>query len=394
MALFDFLKAKWSASKMTEEDRARQFWLLKRKTSYSAWKRCRDAYATYVDLVERQCKEEPIGQMGKKGLAKKIVNVERLVAEGILPKRALNGIERSYQTKWTQAKYADVLKGLSLYDQGLARLRNGDRSVFVHNSQGVFEDAANWAYHEYQAVYQGGPRADQSLVYYGKYVPAMKAALQWGAEQVGFMAGGLQPEMADLSAPAVWTETYQVYDSTEKRHRTVLGTRDSWKQQTAHVAELPPVPQISEEVHVRTGEPCPVFGIYEAQVKDGLMVYMCQGQEAFRYGEPCLEPGGGHPITWKLIWEDKRYLDGTIPPEEAEYFPDALTPPDFSRFVGEELDNEWKSDELVVAHTGEPARYTGRWAAKDDLGGMIYWRQGDPLPMNKGQPTDWVYSGV
>ncbi|MDQ5927036.1 MAG: Imm72 protein, partial [Pseudomonadota bacterium] len=68
------------------------------------------------------------------------------------------------------------------------------------------------------------------------------------------------------------------------------------------------------------------------------MVYMCQGEEAFRYGEPCWHSGGGQAITWKLIWEDQRYLDGVIPPEEAEYFPDgAVTPPDFSGFVGEDL---------------------------------------------------------
>lgn len=69
-------------------------------------------------------------------------------------------------------------------------------------------------------------------------------------------------------------------------------------------------------------------------------------------------------------------------------------PPDFSHLVGEELENDWRQDQLIVLHTGEPATYTGRWAARDDLGGRVFWRKGDPLPSNKGQPTDWVYSGV
>ena len=56
----------------------------------------------------------------------------------------------------------------------------------------LLEDAANAAHHEYQAYYLGGPRGDNSLVFYGKYVPAMKAALQWGCEQIGFAADGLQ----------------------------------------------------------------------------------------------------------------------------------------------------------------------------------------------------------
>ena len=73
---------------------------------------------------------------------------------------------------------------------------------------------------------------------------------------------------------------------------------------------------------------------------------------------------------------------------------DATTTLTCADFACDELDNDWKSDDLVVAYTGEPAMYTGRWAAKDDLGARIYWRQGNPLPMNQGQPTDWVYSGV
>ena len=396
MAMFDFLKPKWSAGRMTPEDRARQFWLLQRQTSYSAWERCRNAYGAFVDLVERQCKEEPIGRMAPHRLAQEKKSYQQLVSDGVLAAFDIDQIENweSNRTKWTHATYASVLRGLALYDQGLARLKQGDRSVFLHNSQGVLEDAANAAHHEYQAYYLGGPRGDNSLVFYGKYVPAMKAALQWGCEQIGFAADGLQSAMANMSAPAVWEDNRDVYNPIEKRKTKVIGSSERWKQQTSHLQTLPRVPQYTEDVFVRTGEPCPVFGIYEAQVKDGLMVYMCQGEEAFRYGEPCWHSGGGQAITWKLIWEDQRYLDGVIPPEEAEYFPDAVTPPDFSRFVGEELENDWRSDQLIVARTGEPAPLTGRWAAQDDLGGRVFWRKGDPLPSHKGQPADWVYSGV
>jgi Immunity protein 72 len=394
MALFDFLKPKWTAVKMTDEDRARQFWLCKRRTSYTAWKRCRDAYAVYVDLMERQCKEEPTGQMGAKALKRERVGLESLIAQGVLPPHAINGYERSYQTKWTASTHANALRGLALYDKGLALLKQGDRSVFQHNSRGVLEDAYHHADHDYQMYVMGGRNGGDGMVYYGKYVAAIKAALEWGCQEAGFFAGGLQSKMANMPAGVLWEETREVYDSHEKRKKRVLGCSDEWKRDAYMLKELPLVPQPVDEVFVRTGEPCPVFGIYEAQVKDGLMVYMCAGAEAYRYGEPRWTPGGGQPIIWRLIWEDKRYLDGAIPPEETDYFPDAISPPDFSHFVGEELDNEWKPDELVVAHTGEPAPLTGRWAARDDLGGRVYWRRGDVLPANKGKPTDWVYSGV
>ena len=394
MALFDFLKPKWSAAKMSDDDRARQFWLLKRSTSYTAWMRCRDAYAVYVELLERQCKEEPVGRLGPKALAAYKVMVERWVRDGIFPADALNNIENDNTTDWTAGTYAHALGGVALYDKGLALLKQGDRSVFQHTSRGLLEDAYNRAYNEYVAIYLGGPKGDQSLVFYGKYVPAMKAALQWSAEQVGLAAGGIQCAMANMSAPAVWEETREVYDPFEKRKKQVIGTSEIWKRDAFHLRELPRVPQPVNEVFVRTGEACPAFGIYEAQLKDGLMVYMCEGAEALRYGEPCSYPGGGQPITWRLIWEDDRYLDGTIPAEEADYFPEDLSPPDFLRFVGEELEDDWRPDELIVLRSGEPASRTGRWAARDDLGGRIYWRKGDALPLHKGQSTDWVYAGT
>ncbi|WP_374319188.1 Imm72 family immunity protein [Aquabacterium sp.] len=394
MAMLHFLKPKWSAVKITEEDRARQFWLRKRRTSYTAWKRCRDAYAVYVELIERQCKEEPIGQMGAIALAKEVAGVEKLISEGVLPKHAINGIERSYQTEWTSSVYATALRGLSLYDKGLALLKQGDRSVFQHNSRGFLEDAYHYADHEYQMYVLGGRNGGDGMVYYGKYVAAIKASLVWASEVAGFAAGGLQDKMANLSAGVIWEDTREVYDPKEKRRKRILGSSDQWQRDTIHLKELPRVPSPVADVLVRTGESCPVFGIYEAQVKDGLMVYMCAGEGAYRYGEPRAYSGGGQPITWRLIWEDQRYVDGVMPPEEADYYPETLTPPDFSHFVGEDLENDWNSNQLLVAHTGEPAPLTGRWAARDDLRGTVYWRKGDPLPHNQGQDVDWVYSGA
>lgn len=59
MAILDFLKAKWSPGAITEEDRQRLFWYLKRKTSYMAWKREADRFARFVAILEKQVKEEP-----------------------------------------------------------------------------------------------------------------------------------------------------------------------------------------------------------------------------------------------------------------------------------------------------------------------------------------------
>jgi hypothetical protein len=96
-------------------------------------------------------------------------------------------------------------------------------------------------------------------------------------------------------------------------------------------------------------------------------------------------------VTWKLLWQHNRYLDGTIPAEEACNFANEEPPPDFTRRVGEELIDEKPRDERVVAHSGEPARYAGTWAAVGDLSGRIFWKQGDALPRLKDREVEWVY---
>ena len=393
MALFDFLKPCWSAHNMTEADRPRRFWVLKAFTSYTAWRRCRDRYAAFVDLVERQCKEEPVGRIGPKQLAEKRSIVEGLISQGVLRPSDLNSVGSLDFTEWDSTTYARVLQGLSQYDQGLSRLRQGDRGVFLHNSRGLLEDAANSAKYEYELYYVGGPKGGDGMVFYGKYVPAMKAALLWAVEHGGFNASGLQPAMAELSAPSVWTEPRDLPDPNGGRMH-MPGSHVALREATAHVKELPRVPVPTQDTFVQTGEPCPVFGIYEPQVRDGMMAYMCQGQEAYRYGEPCSAPRVGSAVTWKLVWEDTRYRDGVIPEEENGYFPEDNTPPDFSRLVGAELANDWRSDQLVVQRSGEAARYTGTWASQHDLQGRVFWRQGDPLPLHKGAAIDWVYSGI
>jgi Immunity protein 72 len=392
MAFFDFLKPKWSAGKMSEEDRQREFWLTKRWTSYTAWKRCRDRYAVFADLLERQCKEEPIGRMSERALEEERAGYRELFSQKVLEPFSLEGVGNwdSNTTKWNQSTYADALKGLVAYDKGLAQLAQGDRGVFMHNSRGLLEDAKNCADSKYMWYYQGGPKGGDGMVYYGKYVQAMKTALLWAVENGGFGAGGLQPAMANLSSDCCWTESHVIEISGKQKR--VQGTREFAIQETAHLNTLPRVPAPSVDLIVRTGEPCPVSGIYEPQVRDGLMTYMLEGQEAYRYGEPCLAPGGGDSVTWRLLWEDTRYLDGVIPDEEKDYYP-PLETPDFDAWVNmEEVIDNAPRDVVITARSGELASYTGTWSAMDDLNGRVRWRKGEPLPLHHGRSVEWVFS--
>ena len=66
-----------------------------------------------------------------------------------------------------------------------------------------------------------------------------------------------------------------------------------------------------------------MFGIYEPQIKDGCMNYLLGGTPAPTLWENDGVESTGNvlSVNWRLIWEDRRYQDGTIPAEERQYFP-------------------------------------------------------------------------
>ena len=51
-------------------------------------------------------------------------------------------------------------------------------------------------------------------------------------------------------------------------------------------------------------------------------------------------------------------------------------------------------DQIASGRSGQPAQYTGTWAAMDDLGGRIFWKKGEPLPLHNGREVEWVFNGI
>lgn len=263
MGLFDIFKTKWTAGDMTEEDRKKIFWYLKRKTSYTAWKREADAFDRFADIFEKQVIEEPIAPP----------------------------VERMGPMNW-ETSYPEILKCQVFYEKALAQLKRGDRSVFLFNDNGWFVDAGNIAGNWYMDIvnegYQGDKRFD------GKYVPDMKKALEnysLAARHTGYT----QPQMAGQAAPLVFDKA--IYDGI------------------SFPSLLAEIPEATEEVLVRTDEEVPAFGIYEPQIKDGCMNYLLAGTPA-----PVYSMLHRRNVAWKLIWEDTRYLDGHVSNEEDRYF--------------------------------------------------------------------------
>jgi hypothetical protein len=331
MGILDFLKHKWSAGEMTQEDRKKIFWYLKRKTSYTAWKRQADAFDKFADIFEKQVMEEPHVPGYMDG------------------------------TDW-EPYFPEILKCQVLYEKALARLKTGDRSVFLYNELGLMGDAltiaSSWhvnMVNDEQYVY--GKDLGHSLG--GKYVLDMvKAMEEWFT--CADSAGYLQPQFADMPAPELFEKGY--FDRYQ------------------YPAFIPDVPVPVEEIVVRSGEVSPVFGIYEPQIKDGCMNYLLGSVPAPNYGL-----ASPRPVTWKLIWEDNRYLDGHISSEEEQYFPPQVKPAQPQpAFVGADL---------ITASTGQTCPKDGNWAVMNDLQGKATLKKGDKMPQHQGRDVVWVWGG-
>jgi hypothetical protein len=341
MNIFDIFKTKWSAKHMTQHDRRKLFWYMKRKTSYTAWKAKADAFDRFATVFERQVKEQPF------------------VARG--------GVDPTWGTNW-ETSYPEILKAQVLFEQGLARLLQGDRTVWLYNDRGVLGDADAIYGHWYTALVNHGPHGD--IFFRGKYVDDLTAAILDVFPYAWATAGVIQQ---------VW-ENPVYFEFWSKDHMAHLA------QKVPFPPTLPDVPIPTKEVLVRTGEPAPCFGIFEAQVPDGCMSYLLEGV-AVPPAVTINEKDGEsytRPATWRLIWEDTRYRDGTMPEEEKEYFPATEAAPTAQPVTVE-------ADPLISLDTGQRASKPGIWVVANRLDVRKRFESGDKLPQHEGRDVVWLW---
>jgi hypothetical protein len=341
MSIFDIFKTKWSTKSMTEDDRRKLFWYMKRKTSYTAWKIRADAFDDFAGVFEQQVKEEPFV--------------------------ARPGVDPTWGTDW-EGSYPEIIKAQVLYEQGLARLLKGDRTVWLYNDRGVLGDADAIYGYWYVALVNHGPHGD--VFFRGKYVDDLTAAILDAAPYAWATAGVIQQ---------VW-ENPVYYDFWSRRHMAHLA------QKVPFPRDLPDVPIPTKAVLVRTGDPAPCFGIFEAQVPDGCMSYFLEGV-AIPPAVTVDEKDGEsytRPATWRLIWEDTRYLDGTIPGEEKDYFP-------ATEEIAAPKPVEFAPDSIISLETNERVSKSGMWVVANRLDIRKRFESGDKLPQHEGCNVVWLW---
>lgn len=88
--------------------------------------------------------------------------------------------------------------------------------------------------------------------------------------------------------------------------------------------------------------------------------------------------------TWRLLWRDDRYLNGTLPSEELGYIFSSsdknLTPVVHTDSVSE----------TVWAESGTEAPVAGQWLVESDLNAKVTMEKGAALPLWQGRKVRWI----
>jgi hypothetical protein len=357
----------------TALERQKIFYHLKKISSYTAWSRILGYYKAWADIFEKSVSEAEDAATPDKPAE---VGTEQLIF---------------------------VLKCLSACEKSVELLRQGNMAPIRYDGLACFAVAKRaikyWV--EHQMHFEDGDIAfhPERVPYWNEIKEAhRKLGSAWFE-----LESVLETSATDDAAP------FALY----QRGRDFGFNGVPWVDDHGRVfpphhfpANLPEVPNPQEVVLVKNGDTVPFSGIYEPIevpapkrklvslftkaaapagpfdimgamnyfAADGLVRHIGEGRSVV-------------PTTWRLLWKDDRYLDGTIPAEEAGYmFNRPHVASGFSAVAAP------VADTLVYARSGERASKAGTWAVQDDLQGRQSFALGEILPLHQGREVTWVWT--
>jgi hypothetical protein len=357
---------------LDELERRQLFYELKRRSSWTVWNRILNFFQDWADIYKHSLQ---------------IASAKGLEAETSMP----------------EADYVMILEDLAHCDTAVSRLRAGDKRVFQCGPMGEFKKAGNRMIdYSMQLV---GRVADREISIQYETTPLWdKFAIATDKLNTAWSECGpgiLEPE--HMGKP-----THKIDIPANDWFRNIRPSLENFP------ADLPEVPNPIENVLASTGTYLKCSGIWEpVEVPPrglvslfhpeppkgplpiiGAMAYLHGGTPAprkvFDYARR-----QGDRVTWRLLWRDDRYEDGTIPEEEKNYvfrndfvfrYPDALARE--STGGAPEQDH----DQLIVIESGQPAPEAGRWLLEGNLEVSVQLDQGEAAPLHEGRKVRWVLS--
>ncbi|KWD10567.1 hypothetical protein WM34_20150 [Burkholderia ubonensis] len=313
---------------MTDDaTRRRIFWLLQRLTSFSLWKRKRDAFAIFANAYENAVKTWPED------------DPETMPADNL----------------------PTIFEILAAYDRGLTELARGYRFVWQRGEPLQYAiDRYNHLNAYFFPHYDYWDRGAQAAPYPPK-VDALAKLLHASEYQVEY-APFEPPPLEDYLAQLCSIDLLLSPDAYEHSFYTL--------PYPVFPADLPEVPEAVGPV-IKSGDKVPCDGIWEPVVveQSKLLGVVPVGNRSLR-GNGCFnyfirdirapnlsddDTGAVVKTHWRLLWEDKRYADGVIP-DESQYFLEPPSAPQPNR------------ETVAPVRTGDICPVSGEWQT-DEYGG-------------------------
>ncbi|WP_332851762.1 Imm71 family immunity protein [Duganella sp. S19_KUP01_CR8] len=292
------------------------------------------------------------------------------------------------QTSLPQAEYALVLKCLAHCEEGVNRLAKGDKRVFRFDANGEFAMAQRMIFHWAEMLSRielGENVIKENTPLWAEFCEALTSAGQAWQEcaqhilephyldEPGLTYYGpwLEAELKTMSFPSELESVPDPIDNTFVRTNEYTPCTGIWEP-----VDLPKPPFLS--LLTRAPKPQPPFKIV------GAMNYLHGGSKAPQIKIQTEDGSFPCDTTWRLLWRDDRYKDGSLPEEESHY---TFTQPEAIRAPRPAV---WVAKETIWAETGTVAQAAGKWLVESDLNASVILQKGEKLPLHQGREVRWV----
>lgn len=321
----------------SDMERGKIFYWLKKLSSLAAWKRILNFYRAWAETAATSLR----------------------IAE-----------ERGWgnQTSLDSSEYLLILKHLAHCEEGVRRLSKGDKRVFKFDANGKFVMADRILSHWSEMLMRIDLGENSIKEKYTPHWEQFQTTLTHACQAWGECASEI------LEPRYVGEPGLTMYGRWIKKEFLTMPFPD----------HLPAVPDPFDNVFIRTNDWTPCSGIWEpidapkgseATLRSlfsrtpkpqppykivGTMNYLHGGSQAPQMTIETEKDTYDLYTTWRLLWRDDRYLDNTIPDEEANYkFTTPKEIPPHSRFATQETVRDWAETVGTVAHSAPPESVEG-----------------------------------
>ncbi|KVC81301.1 hypothetical protein WJ47_32695 [Burkholderia ubonensis] len=321
--------------------RRKVFWLLQRLTSWSLWKAKYDAFKVFAGAYETAIKTWPANDPD-------VMEADHLKT---------------------------IYEILNCYDKGLAELANGRR--FVWRAGQAFKEMVRNFNALGSSFYRNPKYWERGQI--APYPPKVDALYKlMRASQFHMDYAPLEVWTTDNIANLEWPSA--LLDPSQYDHGFYELAYPTFPAALSDVPDSPgPV--------IQSGQAVPCDGIWEPVTieqsrvlgaipigakpfgNDGCFNYLVADTEApFLSSDDESFDIASRPTHWRLLWEDRRYLDGVIP-DESQYF---LEPPRKSEPLAPEA--------VAPVRTSEVCPVSGEWRTDECGGKTVQVERGATMP--------------